>query len=112
MGLATSTNLQSLHIGFQSTISHPDTICLPSVTWAVLPTLITFDFEGVSNYFEDLVARIDCPELRWIKIWYLRRHVGFRVAQLFEFINRLEDAGLRSFPVVKCSLLTGRRHLP
>ena len=63
-GLATLTRLRSLHIRFRSPASFPDGICLPPVTRAVLPALTAFEFEGVSNYLEDLVARLDCPRPR------------------------------------------------
>ena len=89
--LAALSSLQSFSIEFTSNNSCPYRIGLPSVTRTVLPTLVSFDFRGVSDYLEDLMARIDCPKLKLTRIRYLHRHVGFRVTHLFEFINRLED---------------------
>ena len=96
-GLSTLTRLRSLHIRFRSPASFPDGICLPPVTRAVLPALTAFEFEGVSNYLEDLVARLDCPRLNKIKIKYLYQRIGFQISQLFEFINRPEDPRLTLF---------------
>ena len=95
--LASLTHLEVLHIGFKSPKSHPDKISLPPVTRTVLPALMIFEFEGASDYLEDLVARIDCPKLRWIKIWYLHRRISFRADQLLEFIDRSENDWVRQF---------------
>ena len=97
VGLAALTSLRSLYIGFRSTKSRPDRINLPLVTRTVLPALISFEFQGDCDYLEDLVARIDCPRIKRIEVRYLRRLVGFRVAQLFEFISRSEDPLLSQF---------------
>ncbi|KAH9165725.1 hypothetical protein EDB89DRAFT_2008438, partial [Lactarius sanguifluus] len=66
-------------------------------TRTVLPALINFEFEGVSTYLEDLVTRLDCPRIKWFKIFYLKPRVGFRGVRLLEFINRLETPRLREF---------------
>ena len=66
--LATLPRLERLFIGFESFQSRPDRIGLPPSTRAVLPTLGRFGFQGVSEYLEDLVARIDTPKLVWLKV--------------------------------------------
>jgi hypothetical protein len=96
-GLASLTSLWFLHIGFKSKNSYPDQNGLPPVTRDVLPALSSFKFEGVSDYLEDLVTRIDCPKLRWIKIWYLHRRASFRAVHLLEFIDRSENYWVRQW---------------
>jgi hypothetical protein len=99
-GLAALTRLSSLCIifqfqfRFQSTNPHPDGIHLPPVTRAVLPALTTLELEGASDYLEDLVARIDCPQIKEISISYLPQRGDLRVAQLFEFTNHSESPQL------------------
>ncbi len=77
VGLAALASLESLFIGFRPTRSLPDQISLPPMTRTVLPALTSFGFQGVSDYLEDLVARIDCPQINRIDIRYLRGRVGF-----------------------------------
>jgi hypothetical protein len=63
--LVALANLKSLAIGFQSPSSFPDRRIRrpPSQKRAFLPTLKVLHFDGVSEYLEDLVARIDAPLL-------------------------------------------------
>jgi hypothetical protein len=96
-GLAASPHLLDLFMGFNSFESLPNRTSHPLVTRVVVPALTSFEFEGASDYLEDLVARIDCPKLKGVKIWYFHRHASFRTAQLFEFINRSEEPLLRQF---------------
>ena len=91
--LATLPSLYWLYIGFQSPRSRPDRIGLPPPTRAVLPALIEFAFKGVSEYLEDLVARIDTPKLRWLTI-HLFMDLIFNIPQLHKFIVRA--GGIRS----------------
>ncbi len=53
--------LEHIGVGFQSVNSFPSLTnrSPPPLTRAVLPALKTFVFEGVSEYSEDLIARID-----------------------------------------------------
>jgi hypothetical protein len=62
--LSSSTGLDGLFIGFESPRSRPDrkTRRPPPPTRA-LPVLTKFQFIGVGEYLEDLVARIDAPLL-------------------------------------------------
>jgi hypothetical protein len=82
------TKLMVLSIGFESPASRPDprTRCPPPLTRAVLPALVNFDFRGVSEYLEDLVARIDAPLLNVVKITLFNQLV-FDIRQLPLFLH-------------------------
>ncbi|KAH8981987.1 hypothetical protein EDB86DRAFT_386218 [Lactarius hatsudake] len=67
--------------------SRPDRIHPPPVTRTILPALTSFESKGASKYLEDLVSRIDSPQLNKISIDYLRL-VDYRVTQLSKFIDR------------------------
>jgi hypothetical protein len=90
VGLAALLRLEYLSIRFQSATSRPDRIHPPPVTRTVLPALTAFHFQGASEYLEDLVARIDCPQVNGISIGYLNQLVDFQVApsQLSKFFDR------------------------
>ncbi|KAH9977543.1 hypothetical protein BJV74DRAFT_888380 [Russula compacta] len=85
--LTTLPNLRDFSIGFESPRSRPDRIGLPPTTRAVLPALTDFGFQGVNEYLEDLVARIDTPNLDVLVI-DLFMDFMFHVPQLHEFISR------------------------
>ena len=87
--LASLPSIKYLHIGFQSPLSRPDRINLSPPTHAVLPALIQFDFKGVSEYLEDLVARIDTPKLFRLDI-RLFMDLMFQIPRLNKFITRAE----------------------
>ena len=87
--LATLPSLVILAIGFQSPLSRPDRINLYPPTRAVLPALIQFYFKGVSEYLEDLVARIDTPKLFRLDI-RLFMDLMFHTPRLNNFIARAE----------------------
>ena len=94
--LAALPRLKSLSIAFKWTTTRRDRILNPPpATWTrtLLPALTSFEFQGASTYLEELVSRIDSPQLNHIDISYLHQHfqVEFQVAQLFEFIDRSED---------------------
>jgi hypothetical protein len=94
VGLAALPRLESLRIEFQlATLRRRP----PPVTRTVLPTLISFHFRGASEYLEDLVSRIDAPQLGYITIRYLNQLVDFRVAQLSRFIDRSVGPKLTAF---------------
>ncbi|KAI9453667.1 hypothetical protein BJY52DRAFT_1396504 [Lactarius psammicola] len=61
--LATLPRLEDFIIEFQSATSRPDRIPPPPVTRTILPALTYFEFRGASEYLEDLISRIDSPEL-------------------------------------------------
>jgi hypothetical protein len=88
-GLTVSANLKSLTIGFQSPLSRPDRESrhpLPT-TRPVLPALTYFRFHGVSEYLEDVVARIDAPLLCSINIRFFNQLI-FDIPQLSQFLER------------------------
>jgi hypothetical protein len=82
------TSLTNLSIGFESPASRPDprTRHPPPLTRAVLPALTKFEFRGVSEYLEDLVARIDAPLLNSVEIAFFNQLV-FGIQQLPRFIG-------------------------
>ncbi|KAH9974466.1 hypothetical protein BGW80DRAFT_1559958 [Lactifluus volemus] len=81
MCISALTSLTELSIGFKSPASRPDptTRRPPPLTRAVLPALTNFDFHGVSEYLEDLMAQIDAPLLRAVAITFFNQLVfGFQ----------------------------------
>jgi hypothetical protein len=96
-GLAAAPRLLDLFMGFKSFEPFPHRIDHPLVTRVVPPALTSFKFEGFNEYLEDLVAHINCPKVKTIKIWYFHQRARLQAAQLFEFINRSEDPQLCRF---------------
>jgi hypothetical protein len=90
--LAALPNLGSLFIGFRSPLSRPLRIHPPPLTRAVLPALTYLYFSGVSEYFEDLVARIDTPLLEELSVAFFLDLV-FDIPQLHDFVARTENLG-------------------
>ncbi len=86
--LAALPRLETLIIEFQSATPRPDQIRPPPVTRTVLTALISFRFQGASEYLENLVAQIDSPQLDRILIVYLNQLVDFQVTQLSGSIDR------------------------
>ena len=87
--LSVLTSLECLHIGFESPRSRPDRRIqrLPPRTRTVLPVLTLLQFKGISDYLEDLVARIDVPQLDYLTITFFHRLI-FDTPQLTRFIIR------------------------
>ncbi|KAH9981605.1 hypothetical protein BJV74DRAFT_854507 [Russula compacta] len=89
--LSTMTRLESLCLEFESPRSRPEKARQhpPPQTPAVLPALTNFRFKGVSEYLEELVARIDAPRLDkvWIKFF---NQLIFDLVQLPRFICHAE----------------------
>ena len=88
VGLAALPRLGIFFIEFQTATSHPDRVHPPPVTRTVLPALTYFQFQGDTEYLEDLVAQIDSPRLYQIHVHYLNQLVDFQVTQLAKFIDR------------------------
>ncbi|KAH9037531.1 hypothetical protein EDB84DRAFT_1675637 [Lactarius hengduanensis] len=86
--LATLPRLEILAVEFQLAIFRPGRIHPPPVTRIVLPALISFRFMGFSEYLEDLVGRIDSPQLNEISAVYLNQVVDFQVAEFPNFVDR------------------------
>jgi F-box-like len=87
--LSTLTSLETLKLELQSPRSHPGSTSRhsPSPTHTILPVLIQFWFQGDSKYLEDLVARIDTPQLDFFYIAFYDQIV-FDTIQFIQFINR------------------------
>ena len=89
--LSALTSLQVLILGFRSPRSHPDQASQlpphPTRTRTVLPALTTISFSGVCEYLDDLVARIDAPQLKKLHITFFNDDV-FDAPQFIQFISR------------------------
>ena len=86
--LSTLTSLSHLWLEFESPRSCPDTASrlLPPSTPSVLPVLAIFEFKGVSEYLDDLVACIDAPRLDTFEVT-LFNDIVFDTPQLVRFIG-------------------------
>jgi hypothetical protein len=89
--LFTSVALETLLLEFRSPLSRP---IRASRSWryltrAVLPTLTSLCFTGVSEYLEDLVSRIDTPRLDNVTITFFNQLV-FDIPLFRRFITRTE----------------------
>jgi F-box-like len=86
--LSVLTRLESLSIGFGFPRSRPAQKSRRSPpTPALLPVLTHLLFRGVSEYLEDLVARIDAPLLDRLNITFYHKLI-FDTPQLALFISR------------------------
>ena len=87
--LSSLTGLEILRLEFQSPRSCPDQANRrsPPSTHSVLPVLRHFTFKGVSEYLEDLVARIDAPLLNSLQVTFFNDTV-FYTPQIMQFISR------------------------
>ena len=86
--LSALTSLRGLTLRFQSPRSFPHQASRrpPPSTRSIL-LVLTFQFKGVSDYLEDLVARIDAPRLSILKITFFNDTV-FDTPQFIQFISR------------------------
>ncbi len=107
VGLAALPRLKFFYIEFQSTTSLPDRIRPSPVTRTVLPALALFRFRGASEYLEDLLARIDGPQLIRIDISYSNDLSDFQVAQLSKFVHRSVGFELTPFRRARVSPFSG-----
>ena len=87
--LSASTRLEEFELTFQSPRSRPDRERRrPSPpTRSVVRALTHFKFHGISEYLEDLVARIDAPLLDLLDITFFQQ-VIFHTPHLAQFISR------------------------
>jgi hypothetical protein len=87
--LSSLTSLDDLWLEFQSPRSCPDQASRrpPPSTRSVLPILGYFGFKGVTEYLEDLVARIDAPRLNSLQIFFFNDTV-FDTPYFIQFISR------------------------
>ena len=87
-GLSALTSLEKLTIEFESPRSRPDRRRRPPpLTRTLLPALTRFEFKGVGEYLDDLVARIDAPLLDNLEITFFHQLI-FDTPQLTQFISR------------------------
>jgi hypothetical protein len=93
--LSTLPRLETLRLGFESPRSRPnrESRHLPPPTRSLLPALIKLHFSGVSEYLEDLVARIDSPLLDCLDIAVFNQLL-FYTPQLIQFITRTPKLAL------------------
>lgn len=87
--LSVLTRLEKLKLSFRSPQSYPNRESgqPPPPTLSVLPSLTFFHFKGVSEYLEDLMARINAPQLDDLNIIFLHQLI-FDIPQLTGFISR------------------------
>jgi hypothetical protein len=87
--LSALTSLGILRLGFQSPRSCPGWASRypPPPTRFVLPVLTYFRFKGVSEYWDNLVARIDAPRLSSLDITFFNQII-FDTPQFIQFISR------------------------
>jgi hypothetical protein len=87
--LAVMASLKSLFINFLSPLSRPNRERRrpPPPIRTVLPALTHFHFQGVSEYLEDFMARIDAPLLDSIRVAFLPQLI-FEIPQLAQFTRR------------------------
>ncbi|KAH9172881.1 hypothetical protein EDB89DRAFT_842298 [Lactarius sanguifluus] len=71
--LSTLSRLETFIIEFQSATSRPDRIPPPPIARTILPSLTYFGFHGASEYLENVVSRIDGPQLNQIHVDYLNQ---------------------------------------
>ena len=88
-GLAAMAHLKSLIIEFRSPLSRPDRKRRrpPPPIRIILPALTLFRFKGVSEYLEDLMARIEAPLLDTIRMIFFHQLI-FNTPQLAQFMRR------------------------
>ncbi|KAH9972651.1 hypothetical protein BGW80DRAFT_1314092, partial [Lactifluus volemus] len=83
IALSTLPRLTYLCIEFEKTgairLGHPPPT---SLTRAILPALTEFKFRGVSGYLEDLLARIDAPQLKDLAMVFKQRPIDIRLGQV------------------------------
>jgi hypothetical protein len=100
--LSALRNLLNISLQFESPLSRPDRGSrrpLP-LTRTSLPKLGNLNFHGVSEYLEDLLVRIDAPQLKCLDVAFFNQ-IDFDTPQLVQFVGRtprlnaLEVAHLR-----------------
>ena len=89
--LSTLTKLRELFIGFRSPRSRADRERQHPTLFKrlVLPSLTEFYFKGDSEYLEDIVGRMDAPELETVTITFFNQLV-FDTPLLCDFFSRTE----------------------
>jgi hypothetical protein len=93
--LSALPRLEKLYLEFESPRSRPNSESrrLPPPTRSVLPFLNKLYFTGVSEYLEDLVARIDTPLLDCLEIALFHQLI-FYTPRLIQFVSRTPTLGV------------------
>jgi hypothetical protein len=91
--LSSLFHLDTLFLEFQSPRSRPSR-GPPPLTRSVLPSVRSLKFKGVSDYLEQLVARIDTPRLEAFYITFFNQIV-FDAPKTTQFICRTPSLGAR-----------------
>ena len=90
--LSASTSLERLRLQYLYPEPRPDEESRhsPPPTRFVLPALTHFEFEGVSEYLEDLVSRVDVPRLNCLDVNFFgdMSVIVFDTPFMVEFISR------------------------
>jgi F-box-like len=86
--LSVLSSLETLSLHFRSPQSRPDleSHSLPPPKRSVLPALHEFRFKGITEYLEELVTRIDTPQLDQMDITFFNQ-IDFDITRLAQFIN-------------------------
>ena len=89
--LSAMPRLRTLRFQFDSPESFPNRESRrpPPLARSTLPALRELFFEGIDEYFEDLVARIDAPVIHVLEITFLHRNF-YDFSKLSQFIGRVE----------------------
>ena len=89
--LSSLTRLERFQLYFKSPRSRPERPSrrLSSLARIDLPALTRFEFRGVNEYIEDLVARINAPLLVDIRVSFFNQLL-FDISELAQFIDRGE----------------------
>ena len=101
--LSSLTRLETLRVGFLSRLPRSDLPSQhPSPTRIALPTLTHFSFHGANEYIEDFVARINAPQLLYIRVSFFNRS-HFDISHLSQFIDRVGNFKLPHHGMVQFS---------
>ena len=84
--LSVLSSLRTLSLEFRSPRSRPDQSLLPP-KHTLLPALDILRFKGATEYLEELVTRINTPQLDGMYITFFNQ-IDFDCARLAQFINR------------------------
>jgi hypothetical protein len=86
--LCALSSVRKLSLQFESPQSRPDwqSRSLPPPKRFILPALNKFHFKGATEYLEELVTRIDTPQLNILYITFFNQ-IDFDCPRLAQFIN-------------------------
>ena len=89
--LSALTSLQSLSLQFRYPRPRPalksGRLPPPTMSRSILPNLTEISFKGVSEYLEEILARIDAPRLNKLRITFFHQMI-FDTPRLFQFISQ------------------------